>query len=198
MHATPQNPVEAMVRRQWHYAVGCFALGVAFLAVFAMVGHARLQGWLGLLPVGSGLCLLAFAVHEFRDVQRRTHGMRVETRAIADAAKILPAYGIGMTPNVRVRGRGDIDMVVGAGTHHMPVEIKSYESWEMQDRERRLATLEQVARAQRYLRARRGYVWLPEAKAGMWRRWRGLREGDVTVVFGSARHLARIIRRQEG
>jgi hypothetical protein len=196
MHDASENSIRAQVRSQWLYACGFFGLGLGFLFLFATAGHSRLHGLLGLLPVVCGLGLLSYSVHGFKAVHRRRHGLRVEARAIARATKILQAHGLTVTTNVRMRGRGDIDMVVGINFHLMPVEIKSYESWGNATAGRYAATLAQVGQAQRHLCARRGYVWLPEAKVGLVKRWYGQREGDVTVVFGGANHLARIIARQ--
>jgi Holliday junction resolvase-like predicted endonuclease len=193
--STPSS-VKASIRSQRWYALGFLCVGIGFLAVFASLGRAHVHGLIGLWPAACGLGLLAFARHQLQVVDRREHGIHVEAAAIEQACAALRKYGLSASPNVRFRGRGDIDLVVGHERHQMPVEIKSFQSWGGPNVARCREALEQVSHAQQFLHARRAYVWLPHATVGFWLRWRGLREGDVTVVFGHARHLGRIITRQ--
>lgn len=175
-------------------------VGVVMLVSVLMIGYltlagARLPGRLEWLVVAYVLVALVVCLHSLRAVRSRFHGRSVEARAARDAVDILPKFGVNVVAlGLPVPGLGDIDVVAGRAERRMPVEIKSFHTWDESDRCLHAKT--QVARQMAALRASHGIVWLPEARVGWWRRWRGLSASpDVTVAFGSARNLARIARR---
>jgi hypothetical protein len=58
------------------------------------------------------------------------------------------------------------------------------------------AALEQVWRQQRYLGAEHAFIWLPNARVGLWRRWCGTNEGGTRIIYGkNAKALVRFLRR---
>lgn len=183
--------IRAEVWLQGAAGIGLALLALILIATFLKTG-AGLNSPVGWIAVAYGIGLLLFGMHEYRIARGRDHGMRVEQRALAEATKVLPRYGYACFTNLPVPGLGDIDLVVSAGAHRVPVEIKSYREW---GGERASEALEQTEKQRVYLRAERGYLWLPEAKVGFWRRWRGEQRGAITVAFGGAKNLATVIRR---
>ncbi|TAN03153.1 MAG: hypothetical protein EPN36_14240 [Rhodanobacteraceae bacterium] len=175
-------------------------IGVVMLVSVLAIGYltlsgARLPGRLEWLVGAYVLVALIVCVHSLRAVRARFHGRDVEDRAAREAVDVLPKFGVNVVAlGLPVPGLGDIDIVAGRAERRMPVEIKSFHTWEESDRCLHART--QVTRQMAALRANHGIVWLPDARAGWWRRWRGLAASpDVTVAFGSARNLARVARR---
>jgi len=193
-YASP-NPVRAAIRAQFRYALLLSGLGIGFLAIFIGIGADRLSGPLHWMPPASGIFLLYQARKEYRNAVTRKHGLAVERTAVDQARPLLNRYGFAVSANVVTRA-GDVDLLVGYATQQVPVEIKSFETWD--DKPRCQLALAQVNRLRGMLRAKRAYIWLPNARVGFFARWMGTREGATTVVYGNARQLARIIRRQEG
>lgn len=191
-HAPPS--VRQSIRKQEQSVLALAALGIGFIVIYAAAGTERLHGVWAALPVASGAFLLLYARRLFGRAKARRHGLAVEQRVLPQAIRILKRRGFAASGNVRTRNRGDIDLVIGNNHHQVPVEIKSFHSWDRSDR--CAAALEQVQLQRVYLGAQLAYIWLPDAKVGLWRRWRGTRRGEVTVVYGHARNLARIARRQ--
>jgi hypothetical protein len=191
------NPVLSDIRSTRLLALGVAALGVAFIGLFVLSVSSR--GGIMWTPGIIGCCLIAVARYYLSRCKRRLHGLRVEDRVMDHAAGTLSRYGFTVQANVCLPGHGDIDMVITRdGERYMPVEIKAFESWGMDwsNRKRRDDAIKQVTHALNYLEATHGFIWLPEARAGWWRRTFGLRRGSITIVFGSATRLARIANRR--
>jgi hypothetical protein len=175
-------------------------IGIVMLVSVLAIGYltlagARLPGRLEWLVVAYVLVALVVCVHSLGAVRSRFHGRSVEELAAREAVGTLPKFGVDVVAlGLPVPGLGDIDIVIGLAERRMPVEVKSFHAWDGSDR--CTHALYQVSRQMASLHARHGIVWLPEARVGWWRRWRGLAASpDVTVAFGSARNLARIAQR---
>lgn len=189
-HRRPSS-IKKDIRAQRYYGIILFLLGIGYLAIVVTIGRGRLHGWWILLPVIAGLILLALARGRFRQARARWHGISREHQAIAQAEPLLKRRGFEVTPNVAVRRLGDIDMMLRRAGESVPVEIKAYRLWDSSPN-RRSNALAQIERTKNHLDVTLAILWLPDVKAGLWRRVFGSRVGSVRIVYGSARNLARI------
>ncbi len=175
--------------------------GLVLIASGMAVGYltlagARLPGALEWAVIGYVPVALVVGIRMLHNARARLHGRSMEDRATQEAVRVLPRWGIQvLARGMPVAGIGDIDLVAGRGQRRLPIEIKSFHAWD--GAERCAHAVVQVHRQMASLHSGHGIVWLPEAGAGWWRRWFGLRvASDITVAFGSARNLARIARRR--
>lgn len=184
--------VTKSIRSQRLNATGFFVAGLSFIVIYFELPADRIKGIAAIPVLVFGVFLLWFARSEWRRANARVHGVKVEHFVAHHAERTLARRGFAVRRNVAIPGSGDIDLVAMRLGCAVPIEIKSYRSWESSS-DRCKVALWQVWRGREHLRATRGFIWLPDAKAGLLRRWFGVDEGSVRVVFGSARNLARIV-----
>jgi Holliday junction resolvase-like predicted endonuclease len=193
-HPDP-DAIERDIRDQARVASFAVLVGIFFLGTFVAVGPERFPGLWALLPPAAGIGALGYARTQFRQVRARRHGLAVEHKAVRQALKVLRRRGYAATANV-ASPCGDLDLVVEGARGPVPIEIKSFHSWGGRCEGRCDAALEQVERQQRYLAAEHAFIWLPNARVGLWRRWFGTDENGTRIIYGmNAKALVRFLRR---
>lgn len=188
----PAASVTKAIRSQRLSAAGFFVAGVTFIGLYFEVLADRIKSSGAAIVPLFGVFLLFFAHNEWRRANARIHGIKIEHIVAPRAERTLTRRGFDVRRNASIPGSGDIDLVAQRHGVSVPIEIKSFRSWEPGS-DRCKVALWQAWRGCEFLHAPRGFVWLPDAKVGLWRRWFGVDEGRVRVVFGSARNLARIV-----
>lgn len=195
-HPDP-DAIERDIRDQSRVASFAVLVGIFFFGAFFAVGPERFPGWWALLPPAAGIAALAYARVQFRQVRARRHGLTVEHKAVRQALKVLRRRGYVAASNV-ASPCGDLDLVVQGARGPVPIEIKAFQSWGGAREGRCCAALEQVGRQQRYLGAEHAFVWLPNARVGLWRRWFGTDEDGTRIIYGqNAKALVRFLRRAD-
>lgn len=180
--------IERAIRADALAATCALALAAALAAVTLTVHPGAVATLAGLFAAGWVLWL---ALRTLRVCAARWHGIRVEHAALRTAARVLPRYGLRIdATDLAVPGLGDVDLVVTTPAGAAAVEIKSYRRWDATGA-RAQAAIGQVVREGLAVRARWCVLWLPNARAGWFHR--AERAGDVLVVKGGARRLARVL-----
>lgn len=142
----------------------------------------------------AGAYFLVSARTGFRTVNARRYGISVEEKARLKASALLTKHGFTVSESVRIKGLGDIDMVVSDGLQTTAIEIKAYHTWNAK-KDREQGALAQARRGKHRIGAHRSILWLPKGDLGWFCNWFGRPEADVRVVAGSARRLLRVLRR---
>ena len=149
------------------------------------------SGIVGLVLLQSGSRLLKRAnVREF--------GKRFEGAITPKAVAALEKPGMNIRTNLRVRGLGDIDIVVStAEGKSVPVEIKSFVVWNQflfLKGKRERSAIHQAERQRAFLSAHAAIIWLPQGRPNLMQSLFGAGTGTVKVVFGGELTLMRAIR----
>lgn len=183
--------------REDFYAAAGFA-GLGAVAVWRAVASGEAAVAVLGLTVAAG-CLAA-ARWAWRNGMRRWYGKDLEQWAIEQIGRLLDRRGIPWEAGRLVRGIGDVDLLAIPTKGAVVVEIKSYERWGTgwlgRASERDLAAIAQVQAQVDSTGAIQGYLWLPRGRATLLQRL-FLRHsgGQVRVVVGSERQMARLIAR---
>ena len=188
-----EHSIHADIRWRFAEAVCLAIAGMGWIVGFLWVGPSRFPGVWGYVPAGVGLVVLWLSRRTYRTARARWYGLSVESRATAKAIRVLSRRGWNVRNNVTFP-RGDVDLVVDCGSGAVPVEIKAFHRWDATEA-RCAKALAQVAAQCAWLGSSQGVIWLPHARVGWWRSWRGKREEQVVVVFGNAKRLRGILRR---
>lgn len=116
------------------------------------------------------------------------------------AVQWLSAHGLVVEAGRRVRGLGDVDLLVWSGECLATVEIKSFQRWRQArgDRRRERLAIAQCLRQREALAADAALLWLPDARPSLWQRlWGYSFAGQgVALVRGDERRLLRALRRK--
>jgi len=144
------------------------------------------------------LILIGFSISSLKRARIREFGKSFEQEFIERALAELEKNGFKTRANVFVYGIGDVDLVVTGQRSFVVVEIKSFRRWSSfmiftGAREQR--ALAQVERQRRALRAKHGLIWLPQGKPTFFQKLFGTASGNINVVFGDERDLAKTIRK---
>lgn len=183
--------------REDFYAAAGFVVLAAITAWQAIAsGDARLLA-LGLFVA---VAALAAARWVWRNGMRRWYGKDLERWAVGQLGRLLDRRGIAWEAGRLIRGVGDVDLLASPTKGAVVVEIKSYERWGSgwlgAGSERDLAAIAQVQAQVDSVGAIQGYLWLPRGRPTLLQRlFLGFSRGQVRVVIGSERRMARLIER---
>lgn len=135
-----------------------------------------------------------FVVWNWKNVVRRSHGQRVEKRALSDLGALLRRAGNGwLEQGVKLASGGDADGLVVLDGTRFNLEIKSVQSVARVSK----AHAHQAGKAGQQLRSI-PVIWLPDAAATSGRFWflgRSTQVEGVEVVCGDASTLLKRLHR---